>query len=143
MPMRMKNPRKAFISSTVIFVHFVNFSLPMTSLAYLLLSVTISVINSPMKISKTSLGVSGMAVVGPTGELNDLTTGFSVVVHTAGCDGEPGGEVGGDDCGELCCIVAIVLSATTRTISTVLVEMRTWHRSHGIVYNNRCWSISS
>ena len=63
----------------------------------------ISVINSSVKkISKTSLGVSGMAVVGPTGELNDFTsTGFIVVVHTAGCDREPGGEVGGDDCGEL------------------------------------------
>ncbi|MCG8624421.1 MAG: hypothetical protein MJE68_20810, partial [Proteobacteria bacterium] len=53
------------------------------------LSVTISVINSSVKISKTSLGVSGTAVVGPTGELNNFTsTGFSVVVHTADCDGE-------------------------------------------------------
>ena len=81
MPMRMENPRKAFISSTVIFIHLANFPLPMTSLAYLLLSVTISIINSSVKkISKTSLGDSGMAV-GPTGELNDFTsTGFSVVV---------------------------------------------------------------
>ena len=103
MPMRMENPRKAFISSMVIFVHLANFSLPMTSSAYLLLSVTISIINSSVtKISKTSLGDSGMAVVGPTGELNDFTsTGFSVVVHTAGYDGEPDGEVGGDDCGKL------------------------------------------
>ena len=39
-----------------------------------------------------------MAVVGPTGELNDFTsTGFSVVVHTAGCDGELDGEVGGEE----------------------------------------------
>ena len=43
-----------------------------------------------------------MAVVGPTGELNDFTsTGFSVVVHIAGCDGELDGEVGGEECGEL------------------------------------------
>ena len=95
--------RKAFISSAVIFVHLANFSLAMTSLVYLLLSVTISIINWLVKkILKTPLGDSGMAVVGPTGELNDFTsTGFSVVVHIAGCNGEPDDEVGGDDCGKL------------------------------------------
>ena len=103
MPMRIENPRKAFISSTVIFVHLANFSPPMTSSAYLLLSVTINIIKSSAKnISKTSLGDSGMVAVGPTGELNDFTsTGFSVLVHIAGCDGGSDGEVGGDDCGEL------------------------------------------
>ena len=101
--MRIENPRKAFISSTVIFVHLVNFSLPMMSSAYLLLSVTISFIKSSVKnISKTSLGDSGMAIVGPTGELNNFTsTSFSVVFHIAGCDGVSDGEVGADDCGEL------------------------------------------
>ena len=36
-----------------------------------------------------------MAVVGHTGELNDFTsTGFSVVVHIAGCDGVSDDELG-------------------------------------------------
>ena len=103
MPMRIENPRKAFISSTVIFVHLTYFSLPMTSSAYLLLSVTISCIKLSVKnISKTSLGDSGMAVVGQTGELNGFTsTGFSVAVHIAGCNGGLDVEVGGGDCDEL------------------------------------------
>jgi hypothetical protein len=56
------------------------------------------VIDSSVKNnSKTSLGDSGIAA---TGELNDFTsTGFSVLVHIAGCDGGSDGEVGGDDSG--------------------------------------------
>ena len=83
-----REPQKAFISFTVIFVQIGNFSFPITSSAYLLLFVTISFIRSSLKnISKTSLGDSGIAVAGPTGE-GFTSTGFNVLVHVAGGGGE-------------------------------------------------------
>ena len=101
--MSIENPRKTFISSAVFFVQVANLSLPITSSAYLLLSVTIRVIKSSLKnISKTSLGDSGIAVAGPTGEVNGFTcTGFSVAVHVAGGGGESGVGLDGDRCDDL------------------------------------------
>ena len=94
--MRMENPRKAFYGDLRPLGEL------LTSHDVLGIPITLGHHQRRQLVSEEDLedlsGVSGMAVVGPTGELNDFTsTGFSVVVHTAGSDG----EVGGDDCGEL------------------------------------------
>ena len=70
MPMRIENPRKALISHAVILFHLANFSSPITSLAYLLLSSTSTLTRSELKkSSKISRGEVGRVSVGPASDV--------------------------------------------------------------------------